>query len=441
MTAQVRLSARRPSSRRRGRPARPRSPAGSCGRSRAPRPPARRATVKSGGTCRVETGCSATYRPMSPIRTGRSRGFQPGTGRRRLAELVHLRHPSTVRPYAHRHATRSGLARGDRRGGDLRGGLPAGAGRSRAGGCSTRPAGPAAGHPALALHRLLHGPEQHPGRGHRGPARPRPGPRRLRWRVAAAGGGRRASRSPGVVHFFLLRPLLDLDGADYVADKLLHMVVPVLAFVGWALFGPRPRIDWREHPAGRSAGRSPGSPWSWSSAASPAGTPTRSSTTASPRAPRESWSPASGSRCSSWSCSGWPGCATAALSVAAMTSRTLPKRHRLRRVRGSRRLVGAPAPLRRLRPRRLLRHLADAARHRALPRDRPPRRAELRARRGLVLGLRDARRACSGPASPRPPAGPTTSPSRSRRPRARPTGANTSTDRLVEVSSRDADQP
>ena len=49
----------------------------------------------------------------------------------------------------------------------------------------------------------------------------------------------------GVVHFLLLRPLLDLDGADYLADKLLHMVVPVLAVVGWAVFGPRPRIDAR----------------------------------------------------------------------------------------------------------------------------------------------------------------------------------------------------
>lgn len=49
----------------------------------------------------------------------------------------------------------------------------------------------------------------------------------------------------GVVHFLLLRPLLDLDGADYVADKLLHMAVPVLAVAGWATFGPRPRIDAR----------------------------------------------------------------------------------------------------------------------------------------------------------------------------------------------------
>ena len=49
----------------------------------------------------------------------------------------------------------------------------------------------------------------------------------------------------GVVHFFLLRPLLDLDGADYAADKLLHMVVPAVAFVGWVVFGPRPRVDGR----------------------------------------------------------------------------------------------------------------------------------------------------------------------------------------------------
>ena len=50
----------------------------------------------------------------------------------------------------------------------------------------------------------------------------------------------------GVVHFLLLRPLLDLHGADQVADKLLHMVVPLLAVVGWALFGPRPRVELRD---------------------------------------------------------------------------------------------------------------------------------------------------------------------------------------------------
>jgi hypothetical protein len=47
----------------------------------------------------------------------------------------------------------------------------------------------------------------------------------------------------GLVHFTLLRPLLHLHGADWAADKLLHMVVPVLAIVGWVLFGPRPRVE------------------------------------------------------------------------------------------------------------------------------------------------------------------------------------------------------
>ncbi len=48
-----------------------------------------------------------------------------------------------------------------------------------------------------------------------------------------------------VVHFLLLRPLLDLEGWDYAADKLLHMVVPALAVLGWFLFGPRPRVTSR----------------------------------------------------------------------------------------------------------------------------------------------------------------------------------------------------
>lgn len=49
----------------------------------------------------------------------------------------------------------------------------------------------------------------------------------------------------GLVHFFLLRPLLDLTGADWAADKLLHLAVPALAVVGWFAFGPRPRVDGR----------------------------------------------------------------------------------------------------------------------------------------------------------------------------------------------------
>ena len=49
----------------------------------------------------------------------------------------------------------------------------------------------------------------------------------------------------GLVHWFLLRPLLHLHGADLVADTLLHLAVPLLALAGWLLFGPRPRTTWR----------------------------------------------------------------------------------------------------------------------------------------------------------------------------------------------------
>lgn len=74
----------------------------------------------------------------------------------------------------------------------------------------------------------------------RDPALDRPG-----WRVARLA-GLVGITVTGLVHFFLLRPLLDLDGADWVADKLLHMVVPVLALAAWAVVGPRPRIGVRE---------------------------------------------------------------------------------------------------------------------------------------------------------------------------------------------------
>ncbi|WP_322920748.1 Pr6Pr family membrane protein [Nocardioides renjunii] len=50
----------------------------------------------------------------------------------------------------------------------------------------------------------------------------------------------------GLVHFFLLRPLLDLEGPSWAVDKLLHMVVPALAVAAWAWAGPRPRITARE---------------------------------------------------------------------------------------------------------------------------------------------------------------------------------------------------
>lgn len=49
----------------------------------------------------------------------------------------------------------------------------------------------------------------------------------------------------GLVHFVLLRPLLDLEGSSWFVDKLLHVVVPVLAVAAWAWAGPRPRVTAR----------------------------------------------------------------------------------------------------------------------------------------------------------------------------------------------------
>ena len=46
----------------------------------------------------------------------------------------------------------------------------------------------------------------------------------------------------GLVHWFLLRPILDLSGIDYWTDKLLHVAVPLLAVIGWVAFGPRDRV-------------------------------------------------------------------------------------------------------------------------------------------------------------------------------------------------------
>lgn len=46
----------------------------------------------------------------------------------------------------------------------------------------------------------------------------------------------------GLVHFFLLRPLLELEELNALADTGLHLVVPVLALIGWLVFGPRPRL-------------------------------------------------------------------------------------------------------------------------------------------------------------------------------------------------------
>ena len=48
-----------------------------------------------------------------------------------------------------------------------------------------------------------------------------------------------------LVHAVLLRPLLDLEGASWLADTLLHVAVPLLAVLSWLLVGPRPRTDLR----------------------------------------------------------------------------------------------------------------------------------------------------------------------------------------------------
>ncbi|CAM3673638.1 Pr6Pr family membrane protein [Nocardioides zeicaulis] len=68
---------------------------------------------------------------------------------------------------------------------------------------------------------------------------------RTAWRVARLA-GLVGITVTGLVHFFLLRPLLDLDGASWATDKLLHVVVPVLAVAAWAVAGPRPRASVRE---------------------------------------------------------------------------------------------------------------------------------------------------------------------------------------------------
>ena len=50
----------------------------------------------------------------------------------------------------------------------------------------------------------------------------------------------------GVVHYQVLRPIQDLGGWDAVADILLHVVSPIIAVMGWLVFGPRPRISWTD---------------------------------------------------------------------------------------------------------------------------------------------------------------------------------------------------
>ncbi|MGJ7439454.1 Pr6Pr family membrane protein [Aquipuribacter sp. MA13-6] len=48
----------------------------------------------------------------------------------------------------------------------------------------------------------------------------------------------------GVVYHSVLAGLVELSGWGYVADVAVHTVVPVLAVLGWVLFGPRGRTTW-----------------------------------------------------------------------------------------------------------------------------------------------------------------------------------------------------
>jgi hypothetical protein len=50
----------------------------------------------------------------------------------------------------------------------------------------------------------------------------------------------------GVVYHVALADLQELDGKAAVADQLLHLVVPVLAVLGWIVFGPRGLIAGRD---------------------------------------------------------------------------------------------------------------------------------------------------------------------------------------------------
>lgn len=47
----------------------------------------------------------------------------------------------------------------------------------------------------------------------------------------------------GIVYNLVLAQLYDLSGAAWFANLLLHVVVPVMAVLGWLLFGPRGLVD------------------------------------------------------------------------------------------------------------------------------------------------------------------------------------------------------
>jgi hypothetical protein len=49
----------------------------------------------------------------------------------------------------------------------------------------------------------------------------------------------------GVVYHALLAALLDLGGWQMVSDQIVHTAVPLMAAIGWLVFGPRGLISWK----------------------------------------------------------------------------------------------------------------------------------------------------------------------------------------------------
>lgn len=66
----------------------------------------------------------------------------------------------------------------------------------------------------------------------------------LAWRVVRLN-GLVAMVVTFVIYLVLLRPTLQLTGWDAVADIGLHYLTPAFMVAGWALFGPRRRVDAR----------------------------------------------------------------------------------------------------------------------------------------------------------------------------------------------------
>ena len=50
----------------------------------------------------------------------------------------------------------------------------------------------------------------------------------------------------GVIHFLLLRNIVELKGSDLLADTILHTVMPVLYLLYWLIFVPKGELRWRD---------------------------------------------------------------------------------------------------------------------------------------------------------------------------------------------------